>query len=268
MVPCAYLRVFEPLDALPELEREWWGRYVANGDGLSLGAALRTEDRISATRLVTGRHPVTSSVALVRRVGRRVHVCPLQVAERHAVALLAFRQMLPDVAVDAFVTDDEARSAAVAVRQLQRPPPIQECSWEVPLKWFAAFDPSERHFRNPPEGAGPRLTYLTTVEPALLRLDRAMEVVESTIEDGDAILDALGDLVDWLANFHDESVLELDYGGLCSVIPAADLATDQSCEELWGAIDGLDRGDAAAAFAGYETVAGRWQPMRNRVREN
>jgi hypothetical protein len=40
MVPCAYLRVFEPLDSFPESERERWGRYVADGHGLSVNAAL------------------------------------------------------------------------------------------------------------------------------------------------------------------------------------------------------------------------------------
>jgi hypothetical protein len=268
MVPCAYLRVFEPLDAFPEVERERWGAYVASGQGLTVGAALEAEEKLAAARLVSGRQPSAAEVALVRRVGRRVHVCPLEVAERHAVALVAFGQMLPDVAIDAFVSAEEARTASVAVHQLQRPPHIQECSWEVPLKWFAAFDPRERHFTNPAEGTGPRVTYLTVVEAALARLDRAIEVVDATIEDADTIIDALSDLVEWLASFDDESLLELDYGGLTALVPASDLATDLSCDELWDAIEGLERGDASTAFSRYEVVAGRWQMLRQRVREN
>jgi hypothetical protein len=268
MVPCAYLRVFEPLDAFPEAERERWGGYVAAGNGLTATAAVRCESEEAAVRLVTGRVPTPEPLALVRRVGRRIHLCPLELPERHAVALVSFRQILPDAALDAFVTPDQAHQAHRAVRHLPRPPHIQECSWEVPLKWFAAFDPGERHFVDPPEGRGPRLTYLTVLAAAMDRLDRAIDAVGEAIEDGDAIVDALGDLVDWLANFADESLLELDYGGLHGIIPPADLATDHSCEELWAAIEGLERGDAGAAFAGYESVAGRWETLRNRVRHN
>lgn len=268
MVPCAYLRVFEPLDAFPETERERWGRYVASGRGLTVRAALRAEARYATARLLTGHQPVPDRVALVRRVGRRVHLCPLQLAERHAVALLEFRRMLPEPALDAFVTPGESRSAAVAVQQLERPPHIQASSWEVPLRWFVAFVPSERHLVDPPEGRGPRLTYLTSVAAALDRLERVIDVVETTVEDGDEIVDALADLVDWLASFAEDSILELDYGGLTAVIPGPDLATDDSCAELWDVVEGLERGDALTAVSGYETVAARWQALRSVHRAN
>lgn len=268
MVPCAYLRVFEPLDVLPEADRERWGRYVAEGGGLSVGSALHTEQRVARTTLLTGRRTDLGDAALVRRVGRRVHLCPLQLAERQAVALLAFRDLIPDAALDAFVDPREARAAFRSVEQLRRPPHIQDSSWEVPLRWFAAFEPGERHFVNPPEGPGPRLTYLTRCEQALDRLDHVIEVVEAGIEDAEVIVGPLSDLMDWIANFDVESLLELDYGGLAGVIAPADLATDLSCEEVWGAVDGLERGDAVSAVTAYEAVAGRWQSLRTRLRAN
>jgi hypothetical protein len=268
MVPCAYLRVFEPLDAFPQPDRERWGRYVASGATLSTSAAARTEARLATSRLITGREPAPTVDALVRRVGRRVHICPLQVAERHAVALLAFRERLPDVAAEAFVSPREAHSALVAVEQLRRPPHIQASSWEVPLRWFVAFGPEERHFVDPPEATGPRLTYLTSVASALDRLDRVVDAVETNIQDGDPIVDALGDLVEWLAHFADDSILELDYGGLTSVIPSVELAIDHSCDDLWAVVEGLERGDALSAINGYETVAMRWQVLRERHRMN
>lgn len=268
MVPCAYLRVFEPIDALPTPERERWGRYVAAGDGLSRRDAAVTEARHAMSRMLTGRRPTPTDAALVRRVGRRIHVCPLQVAERHAVALLDFREQVPDIAADAFLSAEEERSALLAVRQLRRPPHIQASSWEVPLRWFVAFSPDDRHFVDPPEGSGPRLVYLSTVGAALERLDRVVDTVEHNIQDGDEIIDRLGDLVDWLASFDDDSLLELDYGGLTSLIPTVDLAMDRSCEELWEIVAGLEQGDALAALAGYETVAGRWHALRERRRMN
>lgn len=268
MVPCSYLRVFEPLDALPVSEQERWGRYVADGNGLSVGAAVQTESRIALSRLITGRRPAPSGAALVRRVGRRIHVCPLQLVERHAVALLAFRELVPEPAIDAFVSPVEAREAVRAVERLHRPPHIQESSWEVPLRWFVAFEPDERHFTNPPEGDGPRLSYLTRAAAAMERLDRVIDVLEATIEGADPLVDPLADLIDWIASFADDSILELDYGGLTRLIPDGDLVTDLSCEDLWQVIGDLERGDVGSATAGYEQVAARWQLNRMRYRTN
>ncbi|MFN2555617.1 MAG: hypothetical protein ABR592_01885 [Nitriliruptorales bacterium] len=268
MVPCAYLRVFEPLESFPLPEREGWGRYVADGRWLTVNAAVASESETAAARLITRRPPADDQAALVRRVGQRIHVCPLGLAQRHAVALLAFREALPEPAASAFVSRDEARAALSAVRRRRRPPHIQEASWEVPLRWFAAFAPGERHFVNPPEGDGPRLTYLTSVRAALRRLDRAIGVVEAMVDKSDELVESLSDLLDWLANFDEDSLVELDYGGLVTFIPAADLATDSSCEQLWEAIEDLERGDPDAAVAGYEALSDRWQFLRQRCRSN
>lgn len=268
MVPCSYLRIFEPLDALPVTEQERWGSYVAEGNGLSVGAALETESRIAISRMITGRRPRPTGAALVRRVGRRTHVCPLQLVERHAVALLAFRELVPEPALDAFVSRGEAHEAVRAVEKLRRPPHIQESSWEVPLRWFVAFEPSERHYTDPPEGAGPRLAYLTRASSALERLDRVIEVLEATIEGADPLVDPLADLIEWIASFDDESILELDYGGLTRLIPDGDLVTDSTCEDLWQVIEDLQRGDVGSATSGYEQVAARWQLNRMRYRAN
>ncbi len=268
MVPCAYLRVFEPLDAFPAAERERWSRYVAAGRGVSVGAALETESRTAVVRLITGRPPLAPEAALVRRVGARIHLCPLQLAERQAVALLAFRDIVPEPVIDAFVSAEEAGGALTAVQRLYRPPHIQEASWEVPLLWFVAFGAEERHFVNPPEGRGPRLTYLTVARTALDRLDRAISVIEGNVADGEEMAESLTELVDWLASFDDDSLVELDYGGLAAIISEGELAIDLSCEELWDAIEALERRDAAVAMARYEAVSNRWNGFRSRCRFN
>lgn len=267
-MPRAYLRVFEPLDALSENDRERWGAYVAAGRGISVHDARRREARLATIRLVTGREPARGELALVRRVGRRTYVCPLQLAERHAVALLAFRELVPDPVADAFMSPAEARSAVAAVGRLRRPPHIQESSWEVPLRWFVPFRPEQRHLVTPADGSGMRLTYLTVVGGGLERLDDAVEVLGSHLDDAVAVTEPLEDLIDWLASFHDDSLLELDYGGLTEIIPAGTLVTDVSCRELWEALDSLRRGEVTAAVAGYEQVAGRWQVLRSYHRVN
>ncbi|MDQ4129546.1 MAG: hypothetical protein M3133_00895 [Actinomycetota bacterium] len=268
MVPCAYLRVFEPLDSFPLPERERWGQYVASGRGLTVSAAVATEARTAVARLVTRRPPHDDEAALIRRVGRRIHVCPLGLPQRHAVALLAFREALPESAAGAFVSRDETRAALNTIRRRRRPPHIQEASWEVPLRWFVAFAPRERHFVDPPEGDGPRLTYLTSVRAALCRLDRAIGVLEAMADKPDELVEAVAELLEWLANFDEDSLVELDYGGLVTCIPAADLAIDSSCEQLWEAIEDLERGDPDTALAVYESLNERWQLLRQRCRSN
>lgn len=268
MVPCAYLRVFEPLDSFPAADRDRWRRYVADGNGVTVGTALDHEGRRAAARMIDRRSPLDGEAAIVRRVGDRIHVCPIQLAERYAVALLAFRELVPEPAIDAFVSEEEAREAVREVERLYRPPHIQEASWEVPLRWFAAFAPGERHFVDPPEGSGPRLTYLTTVRRAMDRLDRAVGIIEATIEDGDAVVASLTELLDWLASFDDDSLLELDYGGLTGVMSAADLVTDGSCDDVWSALEALERGDVDVATVGYEALTSRWFAMRTRTRLN
>lgn len=268
MVPRAYLRVFEPLDAFPDDDQQRWGRYVATSDGLTVEAALEAERTHAFAQMVTGRFAPDPDGALVRRVNGRVHVCPLQLADRQALVVNTIREVLPEAAIDAFVSREQERSAARRVERLYRPPHILVECWEVPLRWFALFDPGDRHFVDPPTGTGPRLTYLTTARRALERLDRVSAVVEAALVEPEVIVDAIAGLVEYVASFHDDSIIELDYGSLTSIIPVADLVTEDSCEDLWRVVEGLESGDLSLATARYEETSARWDLLRHRCRAN
>lgn len=267
MVPCAYLRAFEPLDAFPASDRERWVGYVDAGAGVTTGQALDAEARTAATSVVTGRGSVPEE-ALVRRVGDRVHVCPLSLDLRSAVAALAFRELVPEEVADVFVDPVIARRAVDRVHRAARPPHIRDAPWSVPLHWFAMFAPGERHHIDPPEGAGPRLTYLTSVAAALERLERVVDVVDGSLADADPVLALLADLMDWAEQFSPASILELDYAGLTAMIAPAVLAEDRSCGDLWAAIDALADGDALAAAAHYGALRARWSTLRAKASAN
>ena len=262
MVPCAYLRAFEPLDALPRADRDRWRRYVAAGEGITRRGAIETESRVAATRLLTGRPPIPVDGALVRRSESRTYVCPLELPERHAVALLAFRETLPTPVAEAVVPSDEARAAVRAIRRLGRPPHTQESSWAVPLRWFAAFAPDDRHVAPAVDGTGGRIVYLTIARAAVQRIERASAVVDAHVEGGDEIVEALNDLGDWLGSFDKRSLIELDYGGITTLIDVDDLVLDTSCADVWEAIDQLERGDLLAAARAYGIVSARWARLQ------
>jgi len=263
-VPRAQLKVFSPLDAFPPSERERWRSYVQDERGLTRHEVAAAESGASVNRLVTGRSPLGPDAAIVRRAGQRTLICPLQLELRAAVALASFRRVVPPRAFDAFVPAGASLGRLERLASSGRAPHVLDEPFAVPLHWFVAFAPRERRFTDPPEGAGARLVYLTTVAQAQDRLERALEVVEATIEDGEEVLGALADVAAWLDAFESSSLLELDYGGVAGTVPSEVLRDDRTCEELWTAIDALEAGDLLGAAAAYGVARARWNDHRAR----
>lgn len=263
MIPCAHLRAFEPLDAFPPRDRERWARYVSSGAGISTSEARRTEDEVATARLLTGRAASGDDAALVRRVGARVHICPLQLEHRAAAALSEFRRQVPDLLVDAFVPDPQTRGRLDRLATAGVVPHTRDAPWAVPLPWFVAFGPDDRRLLDPPEGRGPRIVHLTTADQAADRLSRAIAIVEATIEDGEDVLVSLADVASWIDGFDPRSLIELDYGRVGALFSAAELATDRTCEDVWQALDSLADGDLLGAAAAYGVARSRWTRLRH-----
>lgn len=264
MVPCAHLRAFEPLDAFPAAERERWTRYVSDGQGMTRPQALETEDEVSTTRLLHGRGYSGEEAALVRRVGQRIHVCPLQLDLRAATALDEFRRRIPEVVADAFLPDPRTRRDLERLARSGRQPHTLDAPWALPLHWFVAFDPDDRHLVDAPEGRGQRVVHLTSADQAIERLNRAIGIVEATLEDGEDVLAALADVAAWLDGFDERSIIELDYGGITRLLDPSDLASDRTCEDIWKALDSLGQGDLLGAAAYYGVARSRWSPLREK----
>ena len=262
LVPRAQLKVFTPLESFPPRERESWRAYVEQGRGLTRSQVAQVESGASVTRLVSGRSHLGPQAALVRRAGRRSLICPIDLDLRAAVALDHFRRSVPPSVVGAFLPDPSGAERLAALSASGRTPHVLDEPWAVPLAWFVAFGPHERRFRDPPEGTGPGIVYLTTVDQSLGRLDHAIDLVDATIDDGDDVLDALGGLATWLQAFDPESLLELDYGAVARSFVRAELESDHTCEELWQAIDALEAGDLLGAAAAYGVARARWSGRR------
>src|SRR5690348_7298955 len=103
----AHLRIYEPLGALPEVDRLHWSTYVESGTTpsrpvlmareheLALVAALATPPRIDVA--------ADDQDAYVRHLDGLTYVCPVRLQPRIWAALEEFRAGLPDELVEAFL---------------------------------------------------------------------------------------------------------------------------------------------------------------------
>ena len=259
----AYLRVYEPLESFPPEERGHWLAQEGSGDPPDLPESRRwLLFSVLPQRDAEG----TAEGAFVRRVGDSVLVCPWRTRLRMLAGLLAFRGSVPDEVAEAFVPEQEARRAAQELAGLDDDDSslrshILHANWHVPLRWFAAFEDSERILTEDHDGL--RIRYETTVAQARVRLERALEVLEASgIEEG--VVEALRELDAWLESFSELGLLELDYGSVAAGFEPDDLVEDHCSAEVWTCIEALACGDVVQAGQIFESLSERWGRVRSR----
>jgi hypothetical protein len=76
------------------------------------------------------------------------------------------------------------------------------------------------------------------------------------------ISEAVEESARWLEEFHPRSIVELDYGGLASVLPDDVLTDDDSPALVARGLAALAKGDADAATAAYEQLVERWRAIQ------
>lgn len=281
----AHLRVYEPLGAYDEGQRQRWTSYVDDGPpSRSVLMALEHEKALAAACAVPPRLDVAgdSEHAYVRHLDGLTYVCPWRLQLRAWQALDDFRALLPDELTEAFLPPATLLAAEVehdswVAANPDLSPGIRSSTWSVPLTWFALFEPEERrlvlgeragngaqehrvqeHGALAQTGLDRALVYVTAMSRARRRAARALHVVQRVFDDGPAI-EALDELGRWLEDFHPHSLVELDYGGLVHLMDDETLSADDSVGDIAAALDDLSRGDAAAAGARYEEITGRWR---------
>jgi hypothetical protein len=197
----------------------------------------------------------------------KVLICPRRTRLRMLAGLIAFRNSLPDEVADAFVPEEEARRAARELANLGDEQPrlrshILHANWHVPLRWFTAFDDSERVLTEDHEGL--RVRYETTIVAAKLRLHRAVRILEEAGLAEEGVIDAVRELAEWLQEFDDDGMLELDYGSVASMFEPDDLVEDRCAKLVWQCLEALDTGDIARASKIFELLSERWGAARAR----
>ena len=265
MIASAYLRVFQPLEALPERERLAWERYIVQ-EAHRQPAPRVYRERPTAYEGRFGLLTSTEDRADVRFVDGRWYVCPWRTRLRVLAGLLAIRETVPAEVADALVPEAEARKAARELARIRRRDPqaiptMLESHWHVPVRWFVLFDDAGRHLEERPDGRL-RLYYWTGLPEARARAARGARALNAG--DLGSVASVVEDLDEWLSRFDHRSAIELDYGGLADMFGWNELEEDHSAQEIQASIDALDSGDPAGASEHYQAVAERWAEARIR----
>jgi hypothetical protein len=262
VVGSAYLRVFLPVDALPESERIRAERTIVHhGERLASRPVYRERGN-GRIGLLTAEQ----EGADVRLVEGRWFVCPWRTWLRILAGLLQVRETIPREVAEVLVPEPEARRAARELARLRRRDPsaiptLLESPWHVPVRWFVLFEDHERVLAERPDG-GYRLSYWTSLPEARHRARRAARVL-----DGgglDAVAEVIRDMDEWLGSFGGDAAIELDYGDVASGAGWNDLDEDHSAGEVQEALDALEAGDVEGAGERYQAVAGRWAEAKMR----
>lgn len=259
----AYLRVFQPLDALSQAEQSKWERHIVEGENVG---PRRPIYRQGWTRGRLGVIVAEEDRPEVRFVDGVWYVCPPRTRIRVLASLLSLRESVPPEVADALVPEAEARRAARELARIRRRnpgavPTMLQSAWHVPVRWFVLVEDHERRLMQRPDGSN-RLSYWTSLPDAKERAERALEVLRDN--ELELVADLVEDMVAWLMVFDPRSAVELDYADLSTLLTESELEEDHSARELHGALEALSEGDVDRAGDLYQVVAARWAEAKTR----
>lgn len=260
----AYLRVYQALDTLPDVERARWERSIVRGEHAEPYAPVYRQRRAGDGRL--GLLTLDQERATFREMEGRWYVCPPRTRIRVLAGLLSLRETVPGEVAEVLVPESEARRAARELARIRKRDPravptMLESAWHVPVRWFVLFADEERRVVERPD-VGYRIYYWTSVDRARRRAQRAARILDRG--DLEGVAGVVRDIDDWLSCFGPGSAVELDYGEAAASWGWNDLDDDHSAKELQASLDALESGDTDRAGELYQVVAGRWAEARIR----
>lgn len=263
MTRTSYLRVYQPLEFSggSDADLQLW---LSDPEGSASQERQSSVEWLLRSALPEADGGADPEGAFVRRVGDELFVCPLRTRLRMLAGMLAFRGSMPDVVAEAFVPEAEARRAARELERLETDHPevrshILHANWHVPLRWFAAFDDTDRILTEDKDGL--RIRYESDLDDAKDRLDKALKVLETSwIDDG--VVVAVRELRAWLGEFTEPGILELDYGTVAGTFSDEDLLEDHSAAAVWSCLEAMEGGDLVRAGGVFSDLTERWTVVR------
>jgi hypothetical protein len=267
----SYLRVYEPLSAFDKQSQSYWRRYVHDGRAVTPaeGPGRQRTAVLEALGAGWSRLPDLPDDAYVMQSDDTTLICPWNLRVRVAEAALEARDGVPAVLADAFVPPILAGLARAVVsdwnsgsRVLEHGTPRQHeqiSTWSVPLRWFVLVEADDRELVLEPQRRV--LRYRTEISKARRRAHRALSVLRRAVGDV-PISEAVEESARWLEEFHPRSIVELDYGGLATVLPDQTLADDDSPALVAAGLGALAKGDADSATNAYEQLVERWRAIQ------
>jgi hypothetical protein len=264
----SYLRVYEPLDALPDNVRT----KINEAADRQTGASLQIEQQLALSMVVGPPGSVRDNVAVdaytMRRDGHD-YFCPVDLSLRSWLSLTSLVESMGDAAVGAILPQAGRTLAGeefLRWRQ-QNPtavPHIRQTTWGVPRTWFVMVVEDERETYD--AGSMRSVRYRARIIDARRRMAAANRLLRSVIDDVE-LIDEIAGLSDWLESFDAGSWVELDYAGIARFL-GDKLASDQSARDIHRALDALRREDYAAAGESYRAFEERWRTVNAFERAN
>lgn len=264
MTRTSYLRVYQPLDSLGPTTADLDVWLKGDEDQAANEQAAAQRWLLRGTLPDEGQSRSAQEGAFVRRVGEELFICPRRTRLRMLTGMLAFRGSMPEEVAEAFVPRGEARRAAQELDRLETDHPeershILHANWHVPLRWFAAFDDTDRILTEDKDGL--RIRYESDLDDAKSRLEKALNVLETSWID-DEVVEAVRELSAWLGGFAEEGILELDYGSVAGTFSDEDLLEDHSAAAVWSCLEAMEGGDLARAGGVFSDLTERWTVVR------
>lgn len=267
----AWLRVYEPLAAFTQTERLHWAGYAADPARPSRVQLLAGEQEAALRRAIAlparvGPDEELRGAFVLDGVGSvGTCVCPLDERLRSWVALESLRTEIPEPLLSAFVPAASMEAALTAyagwrVGNPVRQPRILTATWHIPLWWFLAFSPDEARLTLGPD-PDRGLRYLTSMGKARQRMARALNILQRSMGEG-TVTEGVEDVARWLEEFHPHSQVELDYGGLATLVDDDALRADTSVADVGAGLAALAAGEPDGAAAAYARLVERWQDVQ------
>jgi len=279
------LRVYEPLEAFPEEQRQAIQAEGARSasraavENAELLASLGRITRSGGDPFPTGRTdlvrvttaPASSSGTDGEASGDDADAepvllyCPSQLVLRAGLAANALMEGIHGPLAELLIPEEQrdkhqeridqvkARDGSVRVH-------TRASTWGIPFSWFSLFMESDH--KDVVEAGGRIVTVRVwaRITDALERARYAVANLALAAPDLD-MLDDLAQLTEWLELFHVESMVELDYGAVADKV-----YPDDSPMDIRLGIECLAEGDMTGAAAAYRRLASRWIPIRQLAR--
>lgn len=200
----------------------------------------------------------------------RGFVCPRYPKLRMLEGLLAFHNSFPGMGGSVLVPEEVVSRAAAELEAMHREQPearshILTSPWHVPLRWFAAFEPTQRELVQSEEGT--TIRYRTKLADAARRLSRTTTTLKEAGFD-ESVIDPVVGLSSWLDDFPEEAIVELDYGSVAELFGDTELALDETAADVAASLDALDSGNFDEASDYYTSAASRWALAQARMYAN
>lgn len=264
------LRVFEPLDAFDDADQvAFMARRAIPREHVEAVAAADSWRRITRTVSDPFPHDDRGQVRAVTYPTvdgmDATYYCPDQISVRSTVAaqtlLEGLREQLADVLIP--VPSREANQSRLESGEIgdgEEKIYTRQATWGVPFSWFALVHEQDR---TQVVRDGDAILTVRLTAPLRQAIDRARRAVAGLAVAAPELdlLDELTELAEWLELFHEDSVVELDYGPV-----AGHVYPDDSPSDVREGIESLAEGDTTAAAAAYRRLASRWIPLRQLAR--